>query len=124
MQCPLSITQAAAERFQTRYKMCLVLPSTVCLHTKHYTSIIHQSQSNVNEAHYQNMATTVTLGLTLCYGYDVGNGFGNFLGFLRLHSWCSPPVFCHLPGYEWLNWEVIDAGCQVALEECHWNASC
>lgn len=64
------------------------------------------------------------LGLNLCYGYEVGKGFGNVLGFLRLHSWCSPPVFCTAPGYEWLNWEVIDAGCQVALEECHRNASC
>lgn len=36
----------------------------------------------------------------------------------------SPSSILPLPGYEWLNWEVIDAGCQVALEECHRNASC
>ncbi len=92
VQCPLSITQAAAERFQTRYKMCLVLPSTVCLHTKHYTSIIHQSQSIVNEAHYQTWLQR-DLGVTLCYGYDVGIGLVIFWASWGCNSWYSLPYF-------------------------------
>ncbi len=123
VQCPLSITQAAAERFQTRYKMCLVLPSIACLHTKRYTSIIHQSQSNANEAHYQNMTTTwhwADLMLRLWNREWIWECSGlPEVAFLVFPSRILPP-----PGYEWLNWEVIDAGCQVAMEECHRNASC
>lgn len=123
VQCPLSITQALAERFQTRYKMSQVLSFAACLHTKHYTSIIHQSQSNANGAHYQSMARTrpwTDLMLRLWKWEKIWE----CPGLSNVEFLVCPPSISPLPGFECLNWEVIDAGCQVALEKCHCNASC
>lgn len=103
--------------------MSQALSSSACLHTKRYTSIIHQLQSNANGAHFQRMATTwpwADLPLWQWSKEQVWECF--WLSEVALLV--SPSSILPLPGYKWLNWEVIDAGCQVALEKCHRNASC
>lgn len=125
VQCPLSITQAPAERFQTRYKMSQALSCNAYLHTN--TRLQSFIGCSANSAHYQSMATH-DLGLTLCYSfsyvYAVGNDFGRIFWTWAVVFSVSPTYILPLPGCEWLNWEMIDAGCQVALEQCHQNASC
>lgn len=126
MQCPLSITQAPAERFQTRYKMSRAFSCTAYLHTN--TRLQSFISCSANRAHYPSMAKH-DLGLTLCYSFSCLCGRRRLWEYLL--GWISEVVFSAsptyilpFPGCEWLNWEMIDAGCQVALEQCHKNASC